>query len=236
MPASPLKHDLKKSRPVLSAGILTADLANLGAEARRIESAGVRLLHFDVMDGCFCPMMTVGPPLIKALKTTMIKDVHLMISEPLDKVKDYAAAGADILTVHFESCRHIHRVLQTMGALTAASGKSITRGLALNPGTAVEAIEPLLGELDMILLLAVNPGWSGQHFLPSTFRRIERVRRMIGSEEILLGVDGGITQQNAGEIARTGVDLVVAGSAIFDGKAPDENARQMLESLHKQAG
>ncbi|MGH9396393.1 MAG: ribulose-phosphate 3-epimerase [Terriglobia bacterium] len=240
MPQNPVKEELRGLRPALSVGILTADLANLGSEMAMLEGVGARLAHFDVMDGCFCPQMTIGPPLIKAVKTSLLKDVHLMISEPLDKVKDYAAAGADIITVHYESSRHIHRVLQTLGGLTNANGpaRDLIRGLALNPGTPVEVIEPLLDEVNLVLLLAVNPGWPGQCFLASTLGRIARVKQMIAgaNKDILLGVDGGITRDNAAEIAKTGVDVVVAGSAIFDGKSPEQNARTMLEVLRQQAG
>lgn len=232
MPAHPLVEELRCMRPVLSAGILTADLANLGAEVELLESAGVRLVHFDVMDGCFCPMMTFGPPLVAGVKTALIKDVHLMISEPLDKIGEYAAAGAGIITVHYESCRHIHRVLQSMAGLGERTG-GIVRGLALNPGTPVDAIEPLLGELELVLLLAVNPGWKGQKYSPSTASRIARARQIMAgaNADVIVGVDGGVTRENVSEIAATGVDLIVAGSAIFDSKAPRQNAQHMLQAL-----
>lgn len=219
-------------RPVLSAGILTADLANLGAEVDLLESAGVRLVHFDVIDGCFCPGLTFGAPLIRAAKTKLLKDVHLMISDPLDKMGEYAAAGAGIITVHYESCLHIHRVLQSMASLSQPPG-GFVRGLALNPGTPVEAIEPLLGELELVLLLAVNPGWKGQKYSPSTASRIARARQIIAGVKsgALVGVDGGVTRENVSEIAATGVDLIVAGSAIFDSKAPRQNAQHMLQAL-----
>lgn len=235
MPPDAILEKLRSQRPALSAGILTADLSNLQSEVSLLETTGVRIMHFDVMDGCFCPMMTVGPPLIKAVRTALIKDVHLMIVEPLGKIRDYAAAGAGIITVHYESCRHIHRVLQSMSGLGDPPG-SIVRGLALNPGTPVEAIEPLLNEADLILLLAVNPGWSGQRFLTSTFGRIARARQILSAAKsrALLGVDGGITRENASEIAATGVDLIVAGSAIFDSKSPKQNAEAMLKALSRQ--
>jgi ribulose-phosphate 3-epimerase len=200
-----------------------------------LERTGIRLVHFDVMDGCFCPMMTLGPPVIKAVKTSMWKDVHLMISDPLDKVADYVAAGADIITVHVESSRHIHRVLQVLTAAKNANHpeRGILRGVALNPGTAAETLEPLLGEVDLVLLLSVNPGWSGQPFLSSTFDRIQKVRQMLASaqRDILLGVDGGVTRDNINQIASTGVSVIVTGSAIFDGKSPEQNAKYMLGAL-----
>jgi len=195
----------------------------------------VPLLHFDVMDGCFTPMMTLGPPLVKAVRTPLLKDVHLMIEEPLERLGDYVAAGADVVTVHAESCTHIHRVLQRLGTMENANDRArgLVRGVALNPGTPLEVLEPLLDEVDLVHLLAINPGWGGQKFLPATMGRIADVRRLLvrAGRRILLGVDGGITRENVGTLAGSGVDLVVTGSAVFDGKAPAENARTMLAAL-----
>jgi ribulose-phosphate 3-epimerase len=183
-------------------------------------------------------MLTVGPPVVKALRTPLLKDVHLMIRDPLDKLVDFVAAGADIVTVHAESCDHVHRVLQQLGTMANANdpARGIVRGLALNPGTPLEAIEPLLDEVELVLVLAVNPGWGGQRFIPATMGRLERARRRIDAagRRILLGVDGGITRDNIGVFGAVGVDLVVTGSAVFDGKAPAENARHMLAALRAQ--
>jgi ribulose-phosphate 3-epimerase len=228
-------QSLKQLSPTLSVGIITADLPSLGSELSLLERTGVKLVHIDVMDGCFCPMMTVGPPFIKALKTPLLKDVHLMIADPLEKIADYVAAGADILTFHPEGCTHPHRVLQQMRNMTNANdpARGLLRGVSLNPGTPLQVLEPLLGELELILLLAVNPGWGGQKFIPSTFDRIARAKQLIAASgrEILLAVDGGITRSNIAEVARTGVDIIVTGSAVFDGKAAEENARSMLEAV-----
>jgi len=233
-PASTLER-LASLAPTISVGILTADLMALGADLARLEGTGVPLLHVDVMDGCFTPMMTVGPPLVKALRTPLLKDVHLMIRDPLEKLADYVSAGADVVTVHVESCTHVHRVLQQLGTMQNATdaARGIVRGLALNPGTALEAIEPLLDEVDLVLLLAVNPGWGGQRFIPATIDRIGRARRLLeaAGRRILLGVDGAITKENIRRLTGTGVDLVVTGSAVFDGKTPTENARYMLAAL-----
>jgi len=226
---------LRASCPTISVGILTADLLALGSELALLERTGVKLVHIDVMDGCFCPVMTVGPPFIKAVKTPLLKDVHLMIADPLEKIADYVAAGADIITFHPEGCAHPHRVLQQMRSMTNANdpARGLVRGVALNPGTPLEVLKPLLDELDLVLLLAVNPGWGGQKFIPSTFDRIARVRQMIADSrrEILLMVDGGITRANITEVARTGADIIVTGSAVFDGKAAEENARFMMKAV-----
>jgi ribulose-phosphate 3-epimerase len=228
-------QSLKQLSPTVSVGIITADLLSLGSELSLLERTGVKLVHIDVMDGCFCPMMTVGPPFIKAVKTPLLKDVHLMIADPLEKIADYVAAGADIITFHPEGCTHPHRVLQQMRNMTNANdpARGLLRGVSLNPGTPLQVLEPLLGELELILLLAVNPGWGGQKFIPSTLDRIARTKQLIAASgrEILLAVDGGITRSNIAEVARTGVDIIVTGSAVFDGKAAGENARSMLEAV-----
>ena len=225
--------------PTISVGMLTANLLSLGSELSLLEQSGVRLLHVDVMDGCFCPMMTVGPPLIQAMKTPLLKDVHLMIQDPLEKLRDYVAAGADVVTVHAESCMHIHRVLQQLGSLQNANDpdRGLVRGLALNPGTPIEVVEPLLDALDLVFLLAINPGWGGQKFLTSTARRIEKLRKRVGTVQrrIFLGLDGGVTRANIADVAKLGADIVVTGSAVFDGKAPAENARFMLDAVRSSA-
>ncbi len=226
---------LRAAAPTVSVGIITANLLSLGSEISLLERTGAKLAHVDVMDGCFCPMMTVGPPFIKAIKTSLLKDVHLMIEEPLEKVGDYVAAGADIVTIHVEDCSHVHRVLQRLATLTNVNDaeRGVVRGVALNPGTPLEALEPLLDEVEYILLLAVNPGWGGQKYIRATTERIARVRRMIAGSgrNIILGADGGITRENIAEVSATGVDLIVTGSAVFDGKAPEANARFMLEAV-----
>ncbi len=233
---SPVVARLRAAGPVLSVGVLAADLLNLGRDVASLERAGVQLLHVDVMDGCFTPMMTVGPPLLRAIRTPLLKDVHLMIRDPLERLADYVAAGTDLITVHVESCVHVHRVLQQLGAMKNVNDprRGILRGIALNPGTPLEAIVPLVDEIDLILLLAINPGWGGQSFLPSTFGRLARARQMVADagRPVLLGVDGGITRANVGQLAGTGVDIVVTGSAVFEGSAPAATAAAMLASLH----
>jgi ribulose-phosphate 3-epimerase len=236
MPDRPLLEQIHKAAPLISVGILTADLMSLGSELKLMETAGVKMLHVDVMDGCFCPMMTVGPGFIKAVKTPLLKDVHLMIEEPLDKLESYMAAGADMITVHVESCRHVHRILQKLGEFTNNNdpNRGILRGIALNPGTPLEVITPLIDEIEMVFLLAVNPGWGGQKFISSTEGRLSQVKQMLSGakKDILIGVDGGITRDNIRDVAGMDVDIIVTGSAVFDGKTPLENAKFMINAVN----
>lgn len=208
----------------LSAGILGADLLHLADDLDRLKQAGIRLLHVDVMDGVFCPQMTVGPAFVAALTGRFPVDVHLMIDEPLEKVEAYVEAGARVVTFHVEATRHPHRVLQRL------AGSGVTRGVALNPGTPIVAIEPLLEYVELILLLAVNPGWPGQTFIPSTVGRLAAVRELIADRQILVGIDGGVTRENASEVAALGADVVVAGSALFAGGDLIANARLLLSA------
>jgi ribulose-phosphate 3-epimerase len=210
---------------------MTADWMRMGEELRRIEDAGADFVHFDVMDGCFCPQLTVGPQVIAALKTNLRKDVHLMIDEPLEKVRAYVDAGASSLTFHVESTRHSHRVLQVLG-------DSVTRGIALNPGTPLASIEPLLDNVELVLVLAVNPGWGGQRFAPGTERKLAAARQLIerSGRPVMLGVDGGVTRDNAGAIAAMGVDMIVAGSAVFDGGDAAANLTKLMAGVGRGSG
>ncbi len=222
-------------RAHLTIGINTADLANLGAAVNILEDARAEMIHIDVMDGVFCPATTVGPPFIKAIRTPLLKDAHLMIVDPVEKVADYVAAGADVITFHVESTRHPHRVLQVLGKAENVNdpARGIIRGVAINPGTPVSALEPLLDELEYVVILAVNPGWGGQKFIESTGRRLAGAAQLIrrSGRPILLGVDGGITKDNIARVAAMGPNLIVTGSAVFDGKTPAENARFMLDQV-----
>ena len=213
--------------PGLSVGVLSADLLRLGEELEALDAAHIELAHVDVMDGVFCPQMTAGPPLVRALPDRFVKDVHLMVDEPLEKVHAYVEAGAGIVTFHVESTRHPHRVLQSL------AGTGVVRGVAVNPGTPVSTVEPLLDEAELLLVLAVNPGWGGQHFLPSSERRLAEARECVAGREIVVAIDGGITKGNVEHVASLGVDLIVTGSAVYDGIAPADNARVMLEAVRR---
>ena len=217
-------RELLEAVPLLSVGILTADLLRLGEELTALDDAGVQLVHVDVMDGVFCPQLTVGAPLVAALPDRFIKDVHLMVDDPVEKAAAYVEAGADIVTFHVEATRHPHRVLQSL------AGTGVVRGVALNPGTPIWALEPLLDHLELVLLLAVNPGWTGQRLIPSTARKVAEARALLGERDVVLAVDGGITKDNVGRVASLGVDLLVTGSAVFDGGAAADNARSLLEA------
>ena len=225
-------HRLLRGGPRLTVGMITADLLRLGSELELLERGGAELVHIDVMDGVFCPMLTVGPPVIKALRTTLIKDAHLMVVDPLSKIDAVVAAGADMITFHVEGAPQPHRVLQALGTAVNVNdpARGIIRGAAVNPSTPVEVLEPLLDELDYVLVLAINPGWGGQPFVSTTAQRLERVRTMVeaSGRPILVGVDGAVTRDNLAHVATLGPDLIVSGSAIFDGKAAPDNLRQML--------
>jgi ribulose-phosphate 3-epimerase len=206
----------------LSVGVVSADPLRLGDQLECLADAGVRLLHVDVMDGVFCPQLTVGPAFIAALPEQFVIDVHLMIDQPIDKVGAFLDAGARMLTFHLEATHHPHRLLQSL------AGCGVTRGVAVNPGTPIASLEPLLDELELVLVLAVNPGWGGQSFIPATAGRLAAARELIAGREIILGVDGGVTRENVQYVASLGADLVVAGSAVFAGGGLTSNARHML--------
>jgi ribulose-phosphate 3-epimerase len=225
--------------PRLTVGVVTADLLHLGDELSLLERAGIEMVHVDVGDGVFSPLFTVGPPFVKAMTTSLIKDVHLMVEDPLDKIDAFVAGGADMITFQVEGARQPHRVLQVLGQARNVNdpARGIVRGVALNPSTPLAVLEPLLSELDYILLLAINPGWSGQRFLPSTPARVEQARRLIeaSGRSIALGVDGGVTFDNIAAVTDLGVDLIVSGSAIFDGRAAAANAGAMQRVVRSRA-
>ncbi len=201
----------------IAPSILSADFAKLGEEVRAIDAAGADYIHVDVMDGHFVPNLTIGPLVVKALRGHSKKtfDVHLMIAPVDPYIMEFAAAGADIITVHPESGPHLHRTLQ----LIKSSGKKA--GVALNPATPIDAITNIISEVDLVLVMSVNPGFGGQSFIESQLEKIKQLRELIDTtgKPIDLEVDGGINAENAKQIVAAGADVLVAGTASFKGGA-----------------
>jgi len=214
----------------LSASILSADFGHLADQIQKVASAGADWIHVDVMDGHFVPNITMGPPLVRSIReiTNLPLDVHLMIENPDRYLEAFVAAGADRVGVHPEACVHLHRTLQRIREL----GASPT--VTLNPATPLDAIRYVLNRVDMVLLMTVNPGFSGQKFIRGVLPKIRRLRQMIDEQEldVLIQVDGGVATDTVGDIAAAGADVLVSGSGLFNDKPVAENLRQLRELMH----
>lgn len=197
----------------IAPSILSADFARLSDEITRVERGGADLLHIDVMDGHFVPNLTVGPPIVEALRkvTKLPLDVHLMMTNPDAFVEEFAEAGADYLTVHVETCPHLHRTVQSI------KERGVKAGVSVNPATPIGLLEEIARDADLILIMSVNPGFGGQQFIPSSLQKIAQARQLIDrvKSPAALEVDGGVKPDNAGQIVQAGADILVSGSAIF---------------------
>jgi ribulose-phosphate 3-epimerase len=209
----------------IAPSILASDFARLAEEVARVERGGADFVHVDVMDGHFVPNITIGPPVVKALKkvTTLPLDVHLMISDPDRYLEPFVEAGAAIVTVHAEACRHLHRTLTRIRQLGAKAGVS------LNPATPVEAVKDVIGEFDLLLIMSVNPGFGGQHFIPNSLQKIRQARALLSSARATtdIEVDGGVDTTNAAALVESGATILVAGVSIFGTPDPAEATRRL---------
>lgn len=214
----------------IAPSILSADFVNLERDIKMLEAGGADLLHIDVMDGHFVPNLTIGPPVLKAIKrvTTLPCDVHLMIEEPGQYIDAYCDAGAGYLTVHVEATTHLHRVLQHIRS------RGVKAGVSLNPHTPLSAIEEVLDSVDMILIMSVNPGFGGQSFIPNTIDKLKQLTTLLksnGYENIEIEVDGGVKLENIREIAQAGANIFVSGSGIFKADDPGRMIGEMKREM-----
>lgn len=211
----------------ISPSILSADFSKLGEEIRKVDEAGAEMIHIDVMDGHFVPNLTFGAPVVTSLRKVSKKvfDVHLMVQNPQDYIVSFANAGADIFTFHVETAPHLHRIIQNI------KENGMKAGIALNPGTPLSTITEILSEVDMVLLMTVNPGFGGQKFIPSVLKKIKALKKMIVEENLHVDiqVDGGINKETASQVINAGANILVAGSAIYG----SDDIKKSIEELRK---
>lgn len=213
----------------LAPSILSADFARLLEDVKKVEKAGCEYLHIDVMDGHFVPNITLGPTIVKSLRkdVNMVFDTHLMIENPDNYIKDFVDAGSDLIVVHAEACRHLHRTIQNIKSY------NVKAGVALNPATSIESIKHIIEDVDMVLIMTVNPGFGGQSFIESMLEKIKELKQLIDDKNLNVDiqVDGGIKPDNIHKVVEAGANIIVAGSAIFN----SENIEETVSLMRKNA-
>lgn len=212
---------------IIAPSVLAADFANLAQEAQMLHESAAAWIHIDVMDGVFVPNISFGFPVIEALRrhTSKFFDCHLMIEKPERYIAQFAASGANMITVHAEACPHLHRTIQQI------KSEGCMAGVAINPGTPVSVLEDVIGDLDLALIMSVNPGFGGQKFIANTLHKTAQLKSLIDStgKEIYLEIDGGVNQINAGALIHAGANVLVAGSFVFTSPDPKETISQLLQ-------